>query len=74
MAKNETPKVNVIHQNFTSSALTTVKKNDGWYVAEIRFNPETEEISKPVYFKAGLERASAIELFKKMSVTLNIVG
>lgn len=58
----------------THSTLGTVKKDDGWYVTEVRFNPSSDEVSKPIYTKAGLERGSAIELFKKMAVTLNIVG
>jgi hypothetical protein len=65
-------KVNVL--NLTHSTLGTVKKDDGWYVTELRYNPDTSEIGTPNYIKAGLERGSAIELFKKMSVTLNIVG
>lgn len=58
----------------THSALSTCKMGDGWYVVEVRFNPESKELGQPAFTKAGLERSESIELFKKMAVNLNIVG
>lgn len=66
--------IKILPAKLTHSTLGTVKRSDGWYVVEVRYNPETQESGDLKYTKAGLERASAIELFKKMSVNLNLVG
>ena len=58
----------------THSSLGIHKGSDGWYVVEVRFNPETKEAGDLTFTKSGLERETATELFRTMSVNLNIVG
>lgn len=73
------PKERPVNVQKTPSVMThfgigTYKGADGWYVFEVRLNPETKQVGEVTLTKSGIERETAIELFRKMAVTLNIVG
>ena len=72
--KEEKQEVVTVDEPLTHSALSTVKLEDGWYVAEVRFNPQNNKSGNVIFTKAGTTREEAIDRFKLMAVNLNTVG